>query len=54
MYRPSQTLEQNYPFKKERTYQDILFGNPITYTDTPYLCGIIGLIVTSSGVETIP
>jgi hypothetical protein len=54
MYRPSQTLEQNYPFKKGRTYQDTHFGNPITYTDTPNLCGIIGLIATSLGVETIP
>jgi hypothetical protein len=52
MYRPSQTLEQNYPFKKGRTYQDIHSGN--TITDTPNLCGIIGLIATSSGVETIP
>jgi hypothetical protein len=47
MYRPSETLEQNYPFKKGRTFQDI--GNP-----TPNLISIIGLVATSWGVETIP
>jgi hypothetical protein len=47
MYRPSQTLEQNYPFKKGCTFHSI--GNP-----TPNLCGIIGLVATLWGVETIP
>ena len=52
MYRPSQTIEQNYPFKKGRTFQN--FGDPTIHTDTPNLCGIIGLVATSWGVETIP
>jgi hypothetical protein len=47
MYRPDQVLEENYPFKKGRTYEDTYFGRPITYRDTPNFLGIIGLIVTS-------
>jgi hypothetical protein len=45
MYRPSEALEQNYPFKKGRTFQDI--GNPALYIDTPNLCNILGLIATT-------
>jgi hypothetical protein len=51
-YDPNQTLVENYPFKKGRTYQDI--GNPTIYTDTPDFKGIIGLIATTWGVERIP
>jgi len=52
MYRSSEALEQNYPFKKGRTFQHI--GDPTLYIDTPNLCSILGLIATSWGVETIP
>jgi hypothetical protein len=47
MHRPSEILEQDYPLKTG-------YINPNGYRDTPNLCGIIGLIATSSGVETIP
>jgi hypothetical protein len=47
IYAPSENLEQNYPFKKGYTY---LNG----YKDTPNLCGIISLVATTWGVETIP
>ena len=52
MYKPSQELEQNYPFKKGRYFQNL--GDPKIHIDTPNMCGIIGLVATTWGVETIP
>jgi hypothetical protein len=47
MFKHSETLEQNYPFKKGRTFQECSrSGTNHTYTDTPNFCGIIGLIAT--------
>jgi len=52
MYKPSQELEQNYPFKKGRYFQNL--GDPKIHIDTPNMCGIIGLVATTWGVETMP
>jgi len=52
MYKPSQALEQNYPFKKGHFFQKL--GDPKIHIDTPNMCGIIGLVATTWGVETIP
>ena len=51
-YDPNQISDQNYPFKKGRTFQDM--GDPTIYTDTPDFKGIIGLVATTWGVERIP
>jgi hypothetical protein len=51
-YDPNQMLDENYPFKKGRTFQVI--GNPTVYTDTHDFKGIIDLIATLLGVERIP
>jgi len=52
MYKPSQALEQNYPFKKGHFFQKL--GDPKIHIDTPNMCGIIGLVATTWGVETMP
>jgi hypothetical protein len=47
IYTPSETLEQKYPFKKGLILQN-------GYRYTPNFSGIISLIATTRGVETIP
>jgi hypothetical protein len=51
-YRPSQILEQTYPFKKGRNVHNI--DDSIIKVDTPNICGILSLVLTSCGVGAIP
>jgi hypothetical protein len=44
MYKPSPFLEENYPFKRGRTFQNI--NDPTIHVDTPNISGIISLIAT--------
>jgi len=49
---PSENLEQKYPFKKGLILQNA--DNTAIYRNTPNLCGILGLVATTWGVEIIP